>query len=86
LVEHVDTGKRYVALMHLSTGQDLWTDGEGNAIDPNTLKDFLPAPSDNKRQGTEKAVFWRTVEIENIVSARYAECPKTALATQTECA
>jgi hypothetical protein len=83
LVEHTETGKRYVAVMHLSVGQDLWCDEDGNAIDPATLVDFLPLPSDNKRQGTEKPVYWRTVELSNVVSVRYAgeHFSETPLAT-----
>lgn len=81
LIEHTETGQQYVALMNLRTNKDDWFDENNNPLDPAALKDYLPKPQEHSKQGTDKKVFWRTIEISNVVAVRYAtieeQQPKT---------
>jgi hypothetical protein len=72
LVEHTSTKKRYLAFLPLDTDvKDRWTCEAGD-VDVAALDGFLPAES-TPNQGTEKAVFWRTVGVENVVQVRCGE-------------
>jgi hypothetical protein len=71
LVEHTETGKRYIAIMPLQTHRDWW-EADGKPIDPVLLAEYLPKPGKNESQGTDKPVLWRTVAVDNVLAARYA--------------
>lgn len=68
LVEHVETGKQYIAAHPIKNLGEVWTDEEGSEIDAGELKNYLPKPSNSNRQGTETEVPWRVFAIESVVS------------------
>ncbi len=74
LVEHVDTGKKYLAVMNLKNGVESWF-ANGKTIDFKALTNFLPKPKEEgapNSQGLEKIVNWRTIALENVIGVRYA--------------
>lgn len=68
LVRHTGTGKLYLVFYphrEDSVMQDAWT-VDGEEVQGDALKPYLPTPSGSKRQETEREIQWRTIALENV--------------------
>ena len=66
LIEHVETGMKYLAYKHERTLRSIYFDGALNFIPVALLKPYFYKSSKPKNQGTEKVINTRTLKIENI--------------------
>lgn len=73
-VRHSDSGDRYLVLFPRSDAkgtpvvlEDMYVDRQtGTVLTLEELEPFLKNPSSNKRQGTDKKIPWRVIELKNL--------------------
>lgn len=80
MVEHSETLEQYLAILPKTDGENnnitesVYIDNDsGLEIDVKTLKDFLPPYKESDNQGTEKAVHWQVIKLENIIGLKSGE-------------
>lgn len=87
-VRHKGTGKRYITFKPTNKTHDDGSDGvlivADQWLDVETGRTLTQAEideldyyqtekKDNKRQGTDREIFWRTIELENILQIRHGD-------------
>lgn len=74
IVEHTETGKRYIKFLpNPERTESIYVDNStGLELDFEVVKPYLPAFKE-PNQGTEKPVFWLTVELDNILGLTSGE-------------
>ena len=75
IVEHAETGKRYLKFLpNQDRTHSIYIDNAtGLEIDFEAIKPYMPAFREPTNQGTEKPVFWQTIELDNILSLTSGE-------------
>lgn len=75
LVEHTKTGKQYLTFRPQCNLADQWIDlATGAMLELTQLQDYLPLPpKDSGRQGTEQAIQWKCIALENVKQIRSGE-------------
>lgn len=74
IVEHTETGKRYIKFLpNPERTESIYVDNStGLELDYEVVKPYLPAFKE-PNQGTEKPIFWLTVELDNILGLTSGE-------------
>lgn len=72
LVEHVETGKRYLAYTPVKTIHEEWL-ADGIPVNKSEIEHWLVSSSKTTRQPQEKVLPWRVVALENIVEIKQGE-------------
>ncbi len=77
IVEHIETGERYLAFMPKSVDNspvvnyDLW-EADNKEVTKEDIEPYLPKSGGAEKQETDKVIFWRVIKLDSIKALKYA--------------